>query len=279
MFQVGSLTNAFTWSSSAASSAERRSAGLERRPTFRVRAFGDAFAPRRRSRRPRLAIGKWLAQTYSDRESQAVRRISSSRSRGVSVDFLDTYAANGMTPFSSSGCRASVLKSFVARLSGCVLLKDESGCSTSWNLRFRNRGDSRRSQLNSVNLANPGNLRTPRLANLRFSQKAIDDREVVVWVLFARIVAQPGHRDDLNLGQRALQLFLRLRRDDGASAAQYIDDGRFDLPDESPELGWDEPIPDIRITFPDDPAIGARFRPVVRVGSKDASRPCGDCRP
>src|SRR5215510_10768383 len=59
-------------------------------------------------------MAAWCAHTYGARQSQAARRIRSSRCRGSRPDWLEMYVANGTTFFSSSGCRARVLKSLPA---------------------------------------------------------------------------------------------------------------------------------------------------------------------
>ena len=56
--------------------------------------------------------------------------------------FLETYAMNGMTFVSSSGCRASVLKSFDGRVPSPKRLK--RGLHVARPLRFRQRLDARR---------------------------------------------------------------------------------------------------------------------------------------
>src|SRR6185503_8858903 len=65
---------------------------------------------------------------------------------------------------------------------------------------------------------------------------------------------------------------LRLRRDDGAGTAEYVDDGRGDVLDVAPDLGRDEAFLYRRVALPDDAAVGAPFRARPREMSQKGIR-------
>src|SRR2546422_3404312 len=97
----------------------------------------------------------------------------------------------------------------------------------------------------------------------------VDDGEKLLRVFLVWIVSRSRNRQDLHLRQCPLQFFLSFSRNDRASAAQYINDGSLDFPDEPPQLRGHESVTYGGITFPNDAAIDARLRSVVSVGSKD----------
>src|SRR2546425_7013023 len=100
-------------------------------------------------------------------------------------------------------------------------------------------------------------------------QEFVDDGEKLLRVFLVWIVSRSRNRPDLHLGQCPLQVFLSFSRNDRASAAQYINDGSLDFPDEPPQLRGHESVTYGGITFPNDAAIDARLRSLVSVGSKD----------
>src|SRR5262245_36394696 len=104
---------------------------------------------------------------------------------------------------------------------------------------------------------------------LLLCEEFVDNAEELGWTLLARIVSNSRDRNDLRLRQDFSQFFLSRSRHNGAAASQYVNDRRFNLPDEAPELRRDETIADGGIALPDDPAIRARFRSVMHVGVKD----------
>src|SRR5436190_19513122 len=100
-------------------------------------------------------------------------------------------------------------------------------------------------------------------------QEFVHDGEKLLRVFLVWIVSRSRNRHDLHLRQCPLQVFLSFSRNDRASAAQYINDGSLDFPDEPPQFGGHESVTYGGITFPNDAAIDARLRSVVSVGSKD----------
>src|SRR5262245_55036122 len=93
-------------------------------------------------------------------------------------------------------------------------------------------------------------------------EEFVDNRDEARRVLFARIMAQARHCDDCSLRQGLLQLFLGRGWNDRAAAADDINDRRFNFAHKTPEFGWNEPVADRRIAFPDHPAILPELRSV-----------------
>src|SRR5262245_50654330 len=104
---------------------------------------------------------------------------------------------------------------------------------------------------------------------LLLCEEFVDNAEEVGWTLLAGVVSNSRDCNDLRLMQDLAQFFLSRSRHNRAAASQYVNDRRFNLADESPELRRDETIADGGIALPDDPAIRARFRSIMHVGAKD----------
>src|SRR5262245_767016 len=107
---------------------------------------------------------------------------------------------------------------------------------------------------------------------LLLCEEFVDNGEELGWTLLAGVVSNSRDRNDLRLRQDFSQFLLSRRRHNRAASAQYVNDRRFNLSNEAPELRRDETIADGGITLPDDPAIRARFRSVMHVGAKDLVR-------
>src|SRR3989441_7778948 len=100
-------------------------------------------------------------------------------------------------------------------------------------------------------------------------QEFVDDGEKLLRVFLVWIVSRSRNRHDLHLRQCPLQVFLSFSRNDRASAAQYINDGSLDFPDEPPQLRGHESVTYGGITLPNHWALHARHRSVVSVGSQE----------
>src|SRR5437867_13380360 len=74
-------------------------------------------------------------------------------------------------------------------------------------------------------------------------QEFVRDAEKLLRVFLVWIVSRSRNRHDLHLRQCPLQVFLSFSRNDRASAAQYINDGSLDFPDEPPQLRGTNPLP------------------------------------
>src|SRR5262245_42703879 len=107
---------------------------------------------------------------------------------------------------------------------------------------------------------------------LLLCEEFVDNAEKLGWTLLAWVVSKSWDCNDLRLTQDLLQFFLSRSRHNRAAASKYVNDRRFNLADEAPELRRDETIADGGIALPDDPAIRARFRSVMHVGAKDLVR-------
>src|SRR5436309_7023983 len=103
-------------------------------------------------------------------------------------------------------------------------------------------------------------------------QEFVRDAEKLLRVFLVWIVSRSRNRHDLHLRQCPLQVFLSFSRNDRASAAQYINDGSLDFPDEPPQLRGHESVTYGGITFPNDAAIDAPLRSVVSVGAEHVER-------
>src|SRR5215831_3629541 len=107
---------------------------------------------------------------------------------------------------------------------------------------------------------------------LLLCEEFVDNAEELGWILLAGVVSNSRDCNDLRLMQDLAQFFLGRSRHNRAAASQYVNDRRFNLAYETPELRRDETIADGGIALPDDPAIRARFRSVMHVGAKDLVR-------
>src|SRR4030095_8091828 len=107
---------------------------------------------------------------------------------------------------------------------------------------------------------------------LLLCEEFVDNAEELGWTFLARVVSNSRDCNDLRLRQALSQFILSRSRHNRAAAPQYVNDRRFNLADEAPELRRDETIADGRIAFPDDAAIRSRFRSVMHVGAKDLVR-------
>ena len=123
-------------------------------------------------------------------------------------------------------------------------------------------------------LQHPATARARRLSCCGFrgplEAKASDDLEKCVRRLVARVVPEPGHRDDLGLRQRVLELSLRLGRNDGARAAEDVDDRRLDPAYRLPQRRRDEAFEYCGIALPHDAAVVARPGAVLHERAGDA---------
>src|SRR2546428_10353750 len=100
-------------------------------------------------------------------------------------------------------------------------------------------------------------------------QEFVDDGEKLLRVFLVWIVSRSRNRHDLHLRQCPLQVFLSFSRNDRASAAQYINDGSLDFPDEPPQLRGHESVTYGGSTIPKDAGLNARRRFLASAGSKD----------
>src|SRR3989442_5202838 len=99
-------------------------------------------------------------------------------------------------------------------------------------------------------------------------QEFVDDGEKLLRVFLVWIVSRSRNRHDLHLRQCPLQVFLSFSRNDRASAAQYINDGSLDFPDEPPQLRGHESVTYGGIPVSNQACIASQARLVVSVRSK-----------
>src|SRR2546422_8392241 len=102
-------------------------------------------------------------------------------------------------------------------------------------------------------------------------QEFVHDGEKLLRVFLVWIVSRSRNRHDLHLRQCPLQFFLSFSRNDRASAAQYINDGSLDFPDEPPQLRGHESVTYGGITVLNDAALHRRPRAAISGGSEEFS--------
>src|SRR6478672_6190543 len=101
------------------------------------------------------------------------------------------------------------------------------------------------------------------------AEEPVDYGERLGRLLPVGIVTHVLNRHDLHARDRLLEALLRLRRHDGALAAEDVDRRTRDAADMAPQFGDHEALRQLRIPFPDQPSVGAALDRRVHVGAQD----------